>query len=50
MLACIIPSMFMSLGSLLPRLIEEEASTLVSLTVATEMSCVQVHDVWLSLI
>jgi len=42
--------MFMSLGSLLPRLIEEEASTLVSLIVATEMSCVQVHDVWLSLI
>jgi len=40
MLACIvnIPSTFMSLGSLLPRLVGEEASLLASLTAATELS------------
>ena len=41
MLACIIPSMFMSPGiALLPKLVEPcyEASLLASLTAATEMS------------
>jgi len=39
-LACIVntPSTFMSLGSLLPRLVGEEASLLASLTAATELS------------